>query len=205
VQQQMPLGAGDAIRLTTARYYTPTGRSIQRPYEDGKDSYYNEIGARYQTGEIQERDSVPLNDSLKFTTPGGRTVYGGGGIIPDKYVRGTLNLDQEWDNYVLGSNLVNRFVFLEIDKNRRLYVFNSLEELIEKPLPNKEILLESFKAYFADQGVPVGMENVALIENSIKAFIAFQLYGQEAFLEITHKQDPFITKVKTLLEEDLLD
>ena len=205
VQQQMPLGAGDAIRLTTARYYTPTGRSIQRPYEDGKDSYYNEIGARYQTGEIQERDSVPLNDSLKFTTPGGRTVYGGGGIIPDKYVRGTLNLDQEWDNYVLGSNLVNRFVFLEIDKNRRLYVFNSLEELIEKPLPNKEILLESFKAYFADQGVPIGMENVALIENSIKAFIAFQLYGQEAFLEITHKQDPFITKVKTLLEEDLLD
>tara|TARA_B100000767_G_scaffold235464_1_gene228733 strand:- start:4976 stop:6562 length:1587 start_codon:yes stop_codon:yes gene_type:complete len=205
VQQQMPLGAGDAIRLTTARYYTPTGRSIQRSYKQGKDFYYNEIGARFETGEIYERDSIPVNDSLKYITPGGRVVYGGGGIIPDKYVSGTLDFNEEWDNYFLRSNLVNRFVFLELDKNRSLYSFKSLTELIEKPLPNQEIFLKSFEIFFKDQGVPVRMENKALIENSIKAYIALQTFGQEAFLEITHKQDSFITEINKLLKEELRD
>lgn len=205
VQQQMPLGAGDAIRLTTARYYTPTGRSIQRPYDEGKDSYYDEIGSRYESGEIQDKESVPVNDSLQFKTPEGRIVYGGGGITPDEYVPGTADLDQEWDNYILRSNLVNRFVFLELDKNRSLYSYESVEALIQKPLPNKEELLGSFLDFFKEQGVPVRMDNEALIENSIKAYLALQLFNQEAFLEIIHKQDEFIAKVQTLLNQTPLD
>ena len=205
VQQQMPLGAGDAIRLTTARYYTPTGRSIQRSYSEGKDSYYDEIGTRYESGEIQDSDNVPVNDSLQFTTPGGRTVYGGGGITPDEYVPGTSDLDSEWDNYILRSNLVNRFVFLELDKNRTLYTYESLAALIENPLPNKEELLRSFQTFFKNQGVPVRMENELLIENSIKAYLALQLFDQEAFLKIIHEQDDFITKTKTLLGQTPLD
>ena len=205
VQQQMPLGAGDAIRLTTARYYTPSGRSIQRSYSEGKDSYYDEIGARYESGEIQDSDNVPVNDSLQFTTPGGRTVYGGGGITPDKYVPGTSDLDLEWDNYILRSNLVNRFVFLELDKNRALYTYESVAALIQNPLPNKEELLISFETFFKDQGVPVRMGDELLIENSIKAYLALQLFDQEAFLKIIHKQDDFIAKTKTLLGQTPLD
>ena len=205
VQQQMPLGAGDAIRLTTARYYTPSGRSIQRSYSEGKDSYYDEIGARYESGEIQDSDNVPVNDSLQFTTPGGRTVYGGGGITPDEYVPGTSDLDLEWDNYILRSNLVNRFVFLELDKNRALYTYESVAALIQNPLPNKKELLTSFEIFFKNQGVPVRMGNELLIENSIKAYLALQLFDQEAFLKIIHKQDDFIAKTKTLLGQTPLD
>ena len=205
VQQQMPLGAGDAIRLTTARYYTPTGRSIQRSYSKGKDSYYDEIGARYESGEIQYSKSVPINDSLQFTTPGGRIVYGGGGITPDEYVPGTSDLDLEWDNYILRSNLVNRFMFLELDKNRTLYTYESVAAIIQNPLPNKEELLISFETFFKDQGVPVRMENELLIENSIKAYLALQLFNQEVFLKIIHEQDDFITKTKTLLGQTSLD
>tara|TARA_Y100000389_G_scaffold202973_1_gene249931 strand:- start:1844 stop:3430 length:1587 start_codon:yes stop_codon:yes gene_type:complete len=205
VQQQIPLGSGDAIRLTTARYYTPTGRSIQRPFNDGKEDYYGEIDKRYETGEIQTVDSVPINDSLKFTTPKGKVVYGGGGIIPDEYVPGTLNLDQEWDNYIIRSNLVNHFVFLELDKNRSLYNFKSKEDLTQKPIPNKELLLENFETYFEQQGVPVNMKNESLILNSIKSFMALQLFNQEAFLEIVHSQDEFIAKTKELLKQKSLN
>ena len=87
VQQQMPLGGGDQIRLTTARYYTPTGRSIQRPYDStSKDDYYAEVQERYQTGEMRDETQITINDSLVFTTPKGRKVYGGGGISPDLYI-----------------------------------------------------------------------------------------------------------------------
>lgn len=205
VQQQMPLGAGDAIRLTTARYYTPSGRSIQRSYKEGKESYYNEINNRYETAEFSDSINSSINDSLKFKTPGGRTVYGGGGITPDKYVKSNFNIEVEWDNYILRSNLVNRFVFLELDKNRKLYSFDSKEELIQNPLPKAEDLLTSFDNFFTDQGVPVSLENRTLIENSIKAYMAFQLFGREAFLKVTHQQDDFIEEVKTLLNEKPAD
>jgi carboxyl-terminal processing protease len=201
----MPLGAGDAIRLTTARYYTPSGRSIQRSYKEGKESYYNEVNNRYETAEFSDSINSSINDSLKFKTPGGRTVYGGGGITPDKYVKSNFNIEVEWDNYILRSNLVNRFVFLELDKNRKLYSFKSKEELIQNPLPKAEDLLTSFDNFFTDQGVPVSLENRTLIENSIKAYMAFQLFGREAFLKVTHQQDDFIEEVKTLLNEKPAD
>ena len=87
VQQQMPLGQGDQIRLTTARYYTPTGRSIQRPYDSTtKSDYYAEVNQRYGSGEMEDPINIPTNDSLEFTTPSGRKVYGGGVITPDIYM-----------------------------------------------------------------------------------------------------------------------
>lgn len=83
VQREMALGDGSAVRLTIARYYTPTGRSIQRPYDNGNKAYYEEYLNRYQNGEMASIDSIKVDDSLRFTTPGGKVVYGGGGIIPD--------------------------------------------------------------------------------------------------------------------------
>ena len=87
VQQQMPLGQGDQIRLTTARYFTPTGRSIQRPYDSAsRDDYYSEVQRRFKSGEMKDPANIPTNDTLEFTTPKGRKVYGGGCITPDIYI-----------------------------------------------------------------------------------------------------------------------
>ncbi len=74
------------MRLTIARYYTPTGRSIQKPYKDGFEKYYDDLNERFTHGEFEVSDSIHFSDSLKFTTPGGKIVYGGGGIMPDKFV-----------------------------------------------------------------------------------------------------------------------
>ncbi len=205
VQQQMPLGAGDAVRLTTARYYTPTGRSIQRPYNEGKDSYYDEVNDRYETGEIQDEEQIPLNDSLQFKTPNGRIVYGGGGIVPDEYVPGDSDLNREWENYILRSNMVNYFVFLELDKNRTHYLNITKEAFLKKPLFQKEALLNSFREYFEQQSIPVKVENEELILNSIKAYLALQLFDRETFLEILHQKDDFIFKAKELIDKKLQD
>jgi len=86
VQEQAMLNDGSALRLTTARYYTPSGRSIQKSYENGSQEYYLDIARRYRKGELLAADSIHFDDSLKYTTAGGRTVYGGGGIMPDFFV-----------------------------------------------------------------------------------------------------------------------
>ena len=86
VQEPVPFADGSGMRLTIARYYTPTGRSIQKPYNDGFDEYFEDLNERYARGEFEVPDSIHFSDSLKFTTPGGRIVFGGGGIMPDKFV-----------------------------------------------------------------------------------------------------------------------
>src|SRR5690606_11410735 len=87
VQREMALGDGSAVRLTVSRYYTPTGRSIQRPYENGKsEEYYNDYHKRLSVDELNDEPHIQVDDSLRFVTPKGKVVYGGGGIIPDIFV-----------------------------------------------------------------------------------------------------------------------
>lgn len=86
VQEQIPWPDGSAIRLTVARYYTPSGRSIQKPYENGLDDYNLEAYKRYENGELLEADSIHFPDSLKYFTKKGKVVYGGGGIMPDIFI-----------------------------------------------------------------------------------------------------------------------
>ena len=86
VQEQRLLSDGSAVRLTVARYYTPSGRSIQKPYDQGKEKYYSDIYNRMMHGEFSQRDSITFDENLKYQTVGGRTVYGGGGIMPDVFV-----------------------------------------------------------------------------------------------------------------------
>ena len=86
VQEPISFADGSGMRLTIARYYTPTGRSIQKPYSDGFEKYFDDLNERYNRHEFEVSDSIHFSDSLRFTTPGGRIVYGGGGIMPDKFV-----------------------------------------------------------------------------------------------------------------------
>ncbi len=95
VQREMSLGDGSAVRLTIARYYTPTGRSIQKPYNHGNEAYFNDYLNRYKNGELVSADSISVADSLKYVTPGGKVVYGGGGIIPDVFVPRDTSFEKE--------------------------------------------------------------------------------------------------------------
>lgn len=192
VQQQMPLGSQEAIRLTTARYYTPTGRSIQRPFDQGNQAYFDEIGKRRETGEIADVQKIPQNDSLAFTTPKGRTVYGGGGIVPDIYVPSEETLDEQWSNYLLRSNLINHFVFTQLDRRRNDFLNLDRTIFVTQPLAEKEQWLKALEEYLKAQAVPVTITNKELAYSAIHAYLGLQLFDEATRLAIIHKQDPFI-------------
>ena len=118
VQEQVNFKDGSALRLTVARYYTPTGRCIQKPYDKGTEDYYNEYYHRMANGELEHPDSIKMPDSLKFKTPKGKFVYGGGGIFPDIFVP-----VEKTDKMKLYVNLINKgiiyqFAFDYTDKHR---------------------------------------------------------------------------------------
>ncbi|MCK4749376.1 MAG: PDZ domain-containing protein, partial [Bacteroidales bacterium] len=118
VQQQTMFSDGSALRLTIARYYTPTGRSIQKPYENGLDDYIHEVYDRFERGEFIYADSIKFADSLKFTTPGGKTVYGGGRIMPDIFVPFDTTLYTDYFTRVSSRGLIYRYAFKYADQNR---------------------------------------------------------------------------------------
>jgi carboxyl-terminal processing protease len=203
VQQQMPLGGGDQIRLTTARYYTPTGRSIQRPYDTtSRSDYYGEVQQRFETGEMDNESNVPKNDSLAFTTSKGRTVYGGGGITPDFYISNGETPDELLNNYFIRSNLLNRFVFLEMDAHPEKYTFNNAAMFYNEPLPFREELIKAFKDYCIKNSYPITItkDNEEILINATKAYIAIQLFGENLYNRIVNEKDPFIQKTLTEIQ-----
>lgn len=199
VQQQMPLGKGDAVRLTTAKYFTPTGRSIQRPYDGDRATYYEDISNRYHKGEIGDPKKVEVVDSLAFKTPNGRTVYGGGGISPDFYISNPNNELEEWNVFFLNSNLMNNFVFEEMDKNRNQ--FNALveEDLLldkfERMLPWQE----RFEAYCEEKEIELEIEEQEILK-SVKAYMALQLFGENTYNKIKNNEDLFMEKALQTLD-----
>ena len=202
VQQQFPLGDGDAIRLTTARYYTPTGRSIQRPYGgQDRDTYYNEFNRRYDSGEMASVDNIPVNDSLAYKTPQGRIVYGGGGITPDLYVPNTNTRLEEFDFFLLRSNLMNHFVFTYLDKNRSAYPFESESEFSSQPLKNAQDWIAAFVQYCELNSLPFEIKDKLVVTNAIKAYLGLQLYGENCYSKILTQIDPFVQR--TLDEQRL--
>ena len=113
---------GSAIRLTIARYYTPTGRCIQKPYENGHaQDYYSELSTRYLHGEFSEVDSIKFNDSLKYTTPEGKTVYGGGGIMPDLFIPIDTAGVTNYLVAVRNRGLIYRFALEYSDQHRKSF------------------------------------------------------------------------------------
>lgn len=119
VQRQYPLTDGSMIRLTTAHYYTPSGRCIQKPYSKGEEAYREEVHNRFLNGELVNADSITVNDSLKyFTKVKHRTVYGGGGIIPDIFVPVDTGVNYSYFNRLIAKNVIGEFVANYVDKNR---------------------------------------------------------------------------------------
>ena len=172
VQQQLPMGGGDVIRLTTARYYTPAGRSIQRSFKDGNQDYFNEIEDRYFSGEMINQDAMPIIDSLEYKTIGGRKVYGGGGIVPDIFIPLEEITSEDYLNYfLLRSSIINNFVFTFLDGQRSEYNNKTAKEFLESPLIDSNSIIEKFKAYCFENNITVNFDNKEFITLDIEKSI----------------------------------
>lgn len=195
VQREMDFGDGSAVRLTVARYYTPTGRSIQKSYGKGNEDYFKEFGHRFETGELYSKDSIKLADTLKFKTPKGKIVYGGGGIVPDVFVPFEVKHGEESIAYVMQSPMMGNFVFEQLDKDRKSFKGLTFEQLMDT-MDKTDLYFNNFRAYLKRNEIDLSLEkNKELVKRYITAEFAGQIFGEEKYFEIILKQDNMIKEV----------
>ena len=204
VQTQYPFPDGSAVRLTVARYYTPSGRCIQKEYTLGDEENYSlDIINRYNRGEFFNADSIHQHTELVYTTVGGRTVYGGGGIMPDVFVPGDTTGITDYYNTVINKGLLYKYAFDYVDEHReKLSQAHNYKELL-KGL-NGRRLLNDFVKYAADNGVKPHYGQIAtsreLLTNLLQAYIARDILGDDAFYPIYMSDDVVLHKACELLE-----
>ena len=198
VQQQMPLLDGSEVRLTIAHYYTPSGRSIQKPYEGGNlEEYEKDILNRYEHGEFFSSDSIVASDSIKYYTKNGRIVYGGGGIMPDYFVPQDTTSHTPYYTEAQNKGYIYSFAFQYSDKNRstlkKFKEYNLLCEYLDK----ENINLQFYK-FAESKGLTsetAGQTECAdEINNILKAYICRNIIGDKAFYPILNSRDETITK-----------
>lgn len=176
VQQQIPFEDGSALRLTTARYFTPTGRSIQKPYTTGDVvGYDREIYERYAHNEMFSADSIHFDESLRFITPAGRTVYGGGGIMPDRFIPMDTTDITRYYVEVVGRNILYRYALEYGDRHRKALNEVQTVEQLRTLLDADKGLLNDFVGYASRHGVRPAWSDIRrsreLLEAQIRAFI----------------------------------
>lgn len=200
VQEQSEFGDGSALRLTIARYYTPSGRCIQKPYEIGKQmNYYEEELQRYQNGELYHADSIKVNKKDQYKTVNGRIVYGGGGIMPDEFIALDTTGRNRVVNEIAYSGLFNQFAINYCDKYRKDLTtsYPSFETYKEQFNIDKKILAE-FESFIRSQKIkdklPTNAASVKIINTQLKALIARILFKNEGFYPIVQQEDKAILK-----------
>ena len=195
VQREMDFEDGSAVRLTIARYYTPTGRSIQKPYSKGNEAYFKESDTRFENGELFEKDSIKVSDSLKFKTKKGKIVYGGGGIVPDVFVPLEVEHGNESTAYLMQSGIVGHFVFEELDKNRNVFKGLSFQQFMTK-MNGTDLYFNSFQKYIFQNGLDLKFgKSKSLVKRYLAAEFARQVYGEKYYYEIVLKDDAMIKVV----------
>jgi carboxyl-terminal processing protease len=200
VQRQIELPDSSAFRLTTARYYTPSGRCIQKPYTLGaQEAYQLEIYDRFNHGEGFSADSIKFDENQMFHTLGGRQVYGGGGIMPDVFVASDTTGVTSYYIKVFNAGMLHRFAFAFTDANREsLKPAKTVDELMSM-LPSDDALLALFVEYSRDKG---GIAprwyyiNISrnLIVRQLKSLIASDILGQSALFEVSNKGDSTVVR-----------
>lgn len=206
VQEPVSFADGSGMRLTIARYYTPTGRSIQRSYANGFDEYYEELLARSSRGDAQATDSIHSSDSLKFTTPGGRIVYGGGGIMPDRFV--PVDTTEISEFFIRVRPLIYRFALKYTEANRE--VLNKFTEPVEmKKFLDRQSLLTQFIKYAQSNGLTEDREGLRIsariIHTQLEAYIARNILDNKGFYPIWEEIDTTLRYAIDFLEESRLD
>lgn len=207
VQEQIPLPDGSALRLTVARFYTPSGRCIQSSYAEGEEEYYNNVYDRFHSMEQLVADSIHFVDSLKYTTKGGRIVYGGGGIMPDFFVPVDTTGNSEYFNTISRKGLVYTFAYAWADEHRaELSKFTRAEE-IDAYLGRQNVLNE-FVQYAAGKGIPKDIAGLKtsqqIIETQLKAYIARNIIGETGFFPIIQKIDKTLLRAIEISKQNLL-
>jgi carboxyl-terminal processing protease len=192
VQEHMSLPDNSALRLTVARYYTPSGRSIQKPYGEDID-YASDYEHRFESGELVSADSIRFPDSLEYVTPGGRIVYGGGGIMPDVFVGLDTAGASEYLSIVSYKGIINQFGFDYADSHRSdLTQYDGYNEF-EKRFQIDHTLFDEFISYADEKGVTPDTNGIEVsrevIELRIKAYIARNIWGNDGFYAIMTDDD----------------
>ena len=209
VQRPLPLPDGSMIRLTVARYYTPTGRCIQKPYEKGKgDEYAHDLISRYNRGELMSADSIHFPDSLKAQTLAkGRTVYGGGGIMPDVFVPIDTTFYSDYHRTLVSKGLVNRVAMNYLDKHRE-----ELNKKYKKILTYKEkcivpeSLMDELLAMAEEKKISFKKEeynrSLPLIQLQIKALIARDLFDMTEYFYIINDANRTYQEALKLINDE---
>ena len=198
VQREMNFEDGSAVRLTIARYYTPTGRSIQKSYKNGNEEYFKEFDKRLLNGELYKKDSIKVDDTLKFKTPKGKIVYGGGGIVPDIFVPLEVEHGDEGVGYLMQSGPISYYVFEELDKNRKEFEGLKFNQFLSK-MDKTDLYFNNFKKYLSKNGLDLKLDkDKILVRRYLTAEFARQLFGEEFYYSIVLKGDAMIKKAESL-------
>ena len=207
VQQPFFLTDGSMVRLTTAHYYTPSGRGIQKPYENGVDDYRSDYQRRLESGEMFSADSISFPDSLKFKTLiNGRTVYGGGGIMPDIFVSLDTSYLYQYYNRLQRNQIINNFSLEYLDKNRNSLTkkypefnqfnlkFNASDDMVETIVSTGE-----------KEGIDRDLKSIDFtqeqMKKEIKAIIARDLFSRDNFYQVLNQDDKTIIKALELFQD----
>ena len=207
VQKPYSLPDGSAVRLTVARYYTPSGRCIQRSYDNGKEDYYNEFSRRYEHGEFLNQDSISFPDSLKFKTINSkRTVYGGGGIMPDIFVPIDTSLYSDYFGKINRKGLLNEFSldYMDLHREELKNKYLSITKFKSEFDAEKE-MLDSFIKYAEDKGIERNEQDISISKKLIlirlKALIARNLWNTSAYYQIANELNNTLTKAVEAIED----
>ncbi|MGB3591754.1 MAG: S41 family peptidase [Nonlabens sp.] len=195
VQQEIKLGDGSAVRLTVARYYTPTGRSIQRPYSSGNDDYFKEYIDRYDNGEMIDESKIKLTDSLRRVTPGGKVVYGGGGIIPDVFVPYPDDYVAQTLDYFGRTGFADQFVNRYLQEDGIYLRDISKKDFIENYEVPEQVMQEFIdyaQLYNTSIKLPGYRDEINTI---LKSSMADQLFNSELKIRLLNNDDEVILKL----------
>ena len=205
VQNEFMLPDQSAIRLTIARYYTPSGRCIQKDYKEGMLNYEKEVLERYMNGELYSRDSMKIDKSQVFTTKFGRTVYGGGGIVPDIFVaRDTTGITSYYID-IANAGLLQRYAFNYCNNHRA--TLSKMKDYTEflRTAPSDEALLKDFADFASRNGIAprwyyINLSSDIIVTN-LKALIARDTFGSQAFYPILNRKDNTVLEALKALNQ----
>ncbi len=205
VQQPFPLGDGSMIRLTVARYYTPTGRLIQKPYEDGYEEYAMDLINRYNNGELSSEDSIAFPESQRYTTlKMNRTVYGGGGIMPDYFVPVDTTSFSDYYRKLINKGIFNRFILQYVDEHRDDFLlrYPDFDSFSEGYQPSQE-QLDALAEFAEEEELPFDQEQWDISSGQIsllmKGYVARDLWSMAHFYEVYNSSNEVFNKAVEIL------
>jgi carboxyl-terminal processing protease len=203
VQIQEEFEDGSAVRIVVSKYYTPSGRCIQKPYHKSEEEYAREIADRFASGEIFDESKVSFPDSLKHKTAAGRTVYGGGGIFPDVFVPGDTSQSSKYLTQLRLNDLFRRFSFEYVDARPAMETRYASAARFVAEFEVTPQLEKAFIAFAKEKEVPfdrAGFEaSQSYIRNRIKAFIGRRLFKEDGFYPVAHEADRTLQRAIELM------